>query len=66
MTPTHFAALSYFLMRRFCQTLFSIELENAYDVGFVMQDLREHDPDTKVHFEVTLSEENMAIALAEG
>jgi hypothetical protein len=33
---------------------------------FVIQDFREHNTDTKVHFELTLSEENMAIALAEG
>lgn len=31
-----------------------------------MQDFREHNTDTKVHFELTLSEENMAIALSEG
>jgi len=66
MTPTRFAALSYFLMRSFCRTLLTNKLANDCDVGFVMQDFREHNTDTKVHFELTLSEENMAIALAEG
>lgn len=31
-----------------------------------IKDFREHNTDTKVHFELSLSEENMAIALAEG
>ncbi|KAG0580579.1 hypothetical protein KC19_4G184100 [Ceratodon purpureus] len=31
-----------------------------------IKDFREHNTDTKVHFELVLSEENMAIALAEG
>lgn len=32
----------------------------------LFQDFREHNTDTKVHFEISLSEENMAIAQAEG
>lgn len=32
----------------------------------LFQDFREHNTDTKVHFEISLSEENMAIAHAEG
>lgn len=38
----------------------------ADDVHCGTQDFREHNTDTKVHFELQLSEENMAIALSEG
>lgn len=33
---------------------------------FVFQDYKEYNTDTRVHFEVSLSEENMKIALQEG
>ncbi|CAK9876172.1 unnamed protein product [Sphagnum jensenii] len=49
--------------KEFLETMMTVSEKNKEPF---IKDFREHNTDTKVHFELLLSEENMAIALAEG